>query len=153
LGGCGEHTFGIANVQKRVAANDNIRLRNCNHVVFDHVKFHGAGRALRVQCDKNDPDEINADIPFRHCEVDGGAPPWLFRSDRKDTYYFRLFPAGPRRHRDRGGGQPRASTAAVLISGDERTRNVSLTHCEIVTAHDVYVFGEGMRFHHTGCTT
>ena len=41
-----------------------------------------------------------------------------------------------------------ASTSGVQISGTTRNFGVTVHHCEIINAHDSYVFGDGMQFHH-----
>ena len=41
-----------------------------------------------------------------------------------------------------------AGTSGVQISGTAGCSNVTVHNCEIFNAHDTYVFGVGMRFHH-----
>jgi hypothetical protein len=128
------------NLTMRFGGEDTIRLRNCTDIVFDHVQIRAASRAIRLA---NDLNEKNKFILFKHCEIDGGAPTWFFRSDRKDTYYFRPIPGGPVEDNRLG-----YATGGVLLSGDLCSSDVTVHHCEIVNGHDVYVFGDQMRFHH-----
>ena len=131
------------NLTMRFGGEDTIRLRNCTDIVFDHVKIRATSRAIRLQNDDQNPSEENRSILFKDCEIDGGAPTWFFRSDRKDNYYFRPIPGGPVEDNRLG-----YATGGVLLSGDMRNVHVTVHHCEFVNGHDVYVFGDQMRFHH-----
>jgi len=135
------------NLTVRFGGQDTIRLRNCSDIVFDHVNIRAASRAIRLQNDDKAVTEKNIRILFKHCEIDGGLPPWFFRTDRKDTYYF-----DPANNPDAPTEDIRlnnlgASTGGVLISGGKRTSHVTVHHCEIFNGHDVYVFGDQMKFH------
>jgi hypothetical protein len=128
----------------RFGGEDTIRLRNCFDVLFDHVQIRAASRAIRLQCEAaRHHREANWLITFRHCEIDGGIPTWFFRSDRKDAYRFRPVPGGPVVLNNLG-----YATGGVLVSGDRRSFRITIHHCELTNGHDVYVFGDKMRFHH-----
>jgi hypothetical protein len=130
------------NLTMRFGGIDTIRLRNCADIVFDHITIWAGSRAIRLENDSS--EELNQDIEFKHCEIDGGLPTWFFRSDRKDQYRFRP-----------GPGQPVVTnllghaTGGVLISSDPRARAIAVHHCEILNGHDVAVaFGYSSNFHH-----
>ena len=126
---------------------DTIRLNTCTDIMFDHCRIRSGNRALNLLTG-NAPEERNQDIRVEHCVVDGGIPTWFFRSDRKDEYLM-----GPT-DKDRAVKEETvrnrlgASTSGVQISGTKRNFGVTVHHCEIFNAHDSYVFGDGMVFHH-----
>jgi hypothetical protein len=126
---------------------DTIRLNTCIDITFDHCRIRSGSRALNLLTG-NATEERNQDIRVEHCVVDGGIPTWFFRSDRKDEYLM-----GPT-DKDRAVKEEMvrnrlgASTSGVQISGTKRNFGVTVHHCEIVNAHDSYVFGDGMVFHH-----
>jgi hypothetical protein len=137
------------NLTLRFGGQETIRLRDCCHVAFDHVEIRAASRAILLHAEAG---EANKRIRFRHCTIDGGLPPWFFRSDRKDTYRFTQHdpdaavqpqPVGDPPVNDLG-----RSTTGVLISAGPNAADVGIDHCEIANGHDVYVFGARMRFHH-----
>jgi hypothetical protein len=142
LVGCQHLRF--ENLTLRFGDEDTVRLRNCCDIVFDHVRIRAASRAVRLE---GEADERNVAIRFRHCELDGGLPPWLFRSDRKDNYLFgpddKDAPDEQIRENNLGSG----TTGALISSGAPATR-VTVHHCELRNSHDVFVFGDQMRFHH-----
>ena len=133
------------NLIMRFGGHDTIRLRNCCGIEFDYVNIRAGSRAIRLETDAN---EQNKKIVFKHCEVDGGTPTWFFRSDRKDGYFF-----GPDDDPDAPQDQVQentlgAGTTGVLISSRHGASKVQIHHCMIFNGHDVYVFGDHMRFHH-----
>jgi hypothetical protein len=136
------------NLTVRYGGQDTIRLRNCTDVTFDHVNIRAASRAIRLQNDDDHVNEKNIHIVVKHCEIDGGLPPWFFRTDRKDTYYFDPANNPNAPAEDIKLNNLGASTGGVLISGGKRTSHVTVHHCEISNGHDAYVFGDKMRFHH-----
>jgi hypothetical protein len=137
------------NLTIRFGGQDTIRLRNCADITFDHVNIRAASRAVRLE---GGTDEKNERIRLRHCEIDGGMPTWFFRSDRKDAYRFTPHVRGLNPQPEPQGDPPENllgfSTTAVLVSARYNASNVSIDHCKIFNGHDVYVFGDHMRFHH-----
>jgi hypothetical protein len=139
------HNIQFQNLTLRFGNPDTVRLNSCSDIVFDHCRIRSGSRAIFLPTEDG---RKNENIRIEHCEVDGGLPTWFFRSDRKDTYL-----RGP-------DGQPEATkaelheyklgyaTSGVQISGDAGCVGVVVHHCEIVNAHDSYVFGYGMEFHH-----
>jgi hypothetical protein len=130
------------NLTMRFGGIDTIRLRNCADIVFDHITIWAGSRAIRLENDSS--EELNQDIEFKHCEIDGGLPTWFFRSDRKDIYHYRPVPGGPVEENRLGH-----ATGGVLLSSDPRARAIAVHHCEILNGHDVAVaFGCNSKFHH-----
>jgi hypothetical protein len=141
------HHITFRDLTLRFGSPDTIRLNTCTDITFDHCRIRSGSRAINLLTG-NAEDAKNQDIRVEHCVVDGGIPTWLFRSDRKDEYLM-----GPKDKdqatksevfRNRLG----ASTSGVQISGTKRNSRVTVHHCEIINAHDSYVFGDGMQFHH-----
>ena len=138
------HNIRFENLTMRFGGSDTIRLRDCASISFDHLTIWSASHAIRLQNEKNNPGELNQDIEFKDCEIDGGLPTWFFRSDRKDEYRFRPAPGGPVVRNLLGH-----STGGTLISSDARALRISIHHCEILNGHDIAVaFGDSSVFHH-----
>jgi len=137
------------NLTLRFGNPDTVRLNSCADIVFDHCRIRSGSRALFLLSDHGP----NENIKVEHCEIDGGIPTWMFRSDRKDNYVFST-----------GDDPPDTATATLdelsednlgyATSGVQLSSNTKdcvgmvVHHCEIFNAHDSYVFGERMEFHH-----
>jgi hypothetical protein len=124
---------------------ETVRLKECTDIAFDHCRIRSGSRAISMAAELGRTTE---DVRIEHCEIDGGLPTWFFRSDRKDTYL-----RGPDHKEEATEDEVFEhklgyATSGVQVSGDARCHNVLVHHCEIVNAHDSYVFGTGMRFHH-----
>ncbi|TCM49004.1 hypothetical protein [Kribbella sp. VKM Ac-2568] len=124
----------VTDVMLRFGGENTVVLRDTNDVVFDHVRVLAASRAIRL-------GDGNARTEFRHCEVRGGWPTWLFRGDRKNEYCF--MDNGQRVRNELG-----KHTSSVILSGQGSNTDTQVHHCEFVDGHDLYMFGAGMRFHH-----
>jgi hypothetical protein len=141
------HHITFRDLELRFGNPDTIRLNTCTDIAFDHCRIRSATRAIQLLTG-NSANSWNEDIRIEHCVIDGGIPTWFFRSDRKDEYL--MGPTNKNRavkeetFRNRLG----SSTSDVQISGTARNRGVIVHHCEIVNAHDSYVFGQDMQFHH-----
>jgi hypothetical protein len=135
------HNIQFKSVSVRYGGADTIRLRNCSDVLFDHVDVMAGSRAVLMATGE---DESNERITFAHCRFDGGLPPWTFRSDRKNAYFFDDGTGGPPYAFDELG----YGTNGVLFSGTTQSLATEVHHCEFANAHDVYLFGDSMRFHH-----
>jgi hypothetical protein len=141
------HHITFHDLELRFGNPDTIRLNTCSNIAFDHCRIRSATHAIELLTGNTETD-WNQDITLEHCVLDGGVPTWFFRSDRKDEYL-----TGPTNKdrvpqaetfRNRLG----ASTSNVQISGTARNRHVVVHHCEIINAHDTYIFGQDMEFHH-----
>jgi hypothetical protein len=137
------------NLTLRFGNPDTVRLNNCTDIVFDHCRIRSGSRAIRLQTG-DDADHVNKDIWVEHCVIDGGMPTWVFRSDRKDSYLFG--PDAPDTATATRGelceDNLGYATSGVQLSGTTRSKGVIVHHCEIFNAHDSYVFGDAMEFHH-----
>jgi hypothetical protein len=136
------------NLTLRFGNPDTVRLNNCSDITFDHVRIRSGSRAIRLVVDNDRPNDRVRRIQVAHCEIDGGIPTWFFRSDRKDTYIIGPAGAGPATASEVRVNRLGASTSGVQISGTKGCSDVTVHHCEIFNAHDSYVFGVRMRFHH-----
>jgi hypothetical protein len=129
----------------RFGGQDTIRLRDCCDIEFDHVNIRAGSSAINLHAEEN---EHNKKIVFQHCEVDGGIPTWLFRSDIKNGYSY-----VPAETTNATANQVQentlgAGTTAVLISSGKNASEIQIHHCKIFNGHDTAVFGNQMRFHH-----
>ena len=141
------HNITFRDLELRFGNPDTIRLNTCTNITFDHCRIRSATYAIELLTGNAETD-WNQDITLEHCVIDGGIPTWFFRSDRKDEYL--TGPTNKNRvpkketFRNRLG----ASTSDVQIAGTARNRHVVVHHCEIINAHDSYIFGQDMEFHH-----
>jgi hypothetical protein len=139
------------NLTLRFGSPETVRLRNCSDIVFDHCRIRSGSRALSLHAEL-DMAESNHAISVEHCEIDGGIPTWFFRSDRKDEYIFGPDPPDPdsalATKDELGENRLGHATSGVQLSSSAGSSGVTVHHCEIFNAHDSYVFGDGMEFHH-----
>ena len=102
-------------------------------LVFDHVRFRAS--SLRRAHGRQ-----RTALTFRHCEFDGGKPDWYFRNDGKAQYTFLT---AARRSRTTSASRPCA--ACSFRAPDTGT---TIHHCEFHDAHDLYLGGDDVDFHH-----
>jgi hypothetical protein len=117
----------------RYGGDNTVRLPNVTDVVFDHVRLwtstYGIGMTNVTRA------------TFSHCELNGGMPTWYFRSDRKNEYWFL---------RD---GVPvlnnlgKQTVRSLTVTGSAAADN-TIHHCEFHNAHDLYLGGTNIDFHH-----
>ena len=142
------HHITFRDLTLRFGSPDTIRLNTCTDITFDHCRIWSGSRAIILLTgDAEDSTER-------------GHPGRALRDRRRHSHL--VLPKRPQRcvphGSDRQGpGCPRlkcfgtglaASTSGVQISGTKRNSTVTVHHCEIINAHDSYVFGDGMQFHH-----
>ena len=117
----------------RFGGEYTLRIQRTKSVVFDHMRLLAASHGVRLGG--------NTDAVFRHCEIRGGLPSWYFRSDRKAEYHFKdgdtvvLNPLGKQ-------------TSRALLFGSPENTGTEIHNCEFLDAHDLYLFGQHVRFHH-----
>jgi hypothetical protein len=141
------HHITFRNLELRFGNPDTIRLNTCTNIKFDHCRIRSASRAIRLLTG-NAETAWNEDITLEHCLIDGGIPTWFFRSDRKDEYLTGPTDKNRAPESETFRNRLGASTSDVQISGTTRNRRVVVHHCEIINAHDSYIFGQDMEFHH-----
>jgi hypothetical protein len=102
-------------------------------LVFDHVRIFASTYGVRTG--------TNIGTTFRHCEFDGGKPSWYFRTDGKAEYYF--LEDGVMAL-NRLGKQ----TMRSLFLPSHTDTGTIIHHCEFHDAHDLYLGGSNVDFHH-----
>jgi Right handed beta helix region/Protein of unknown function (DUF1565) len=122
------------NLSIRFGGENTLEIKDTEGVVFDHVRLRASSYGVRV-------GSGNTGLTFRHCEFDGGLPPWYFRTDRKAQYHFKV---GDTVVLNALGKQ----TSRALLFGNADNSGTKLEHCEFVNAHDFYLFGKDVEFHH-----
>ena len=122
------------NLSVRFGGDRTLVLRRTEGIVFDHVRILAASYGVKF-------GRNNTATVFHHCEIRGGVPGWYFRSDRKADYYFI---EGDKVVRNLLGTQ----TSRTLFSGEPENSGIEISHCEFRDAHDVYLFGRDVKFHH-----
>ena len=133
-----------------------LTLRKCQHVVFRKLVFRNSGQqvmrlsgntAIRFEdCVFHQERyfaRFNNDsyISFLHCEFDGGLPPWSFRSEFKDSYFY-VEPDGTIIENN----LVRSTSRAMMGIG--KLDHLEVAYCEFRNAHDLYLGGTNTRFHH-----
>ena len=141
------HHITFRDLTLRFGSPDTIRLNTCTDITFDHCRIWSGSRAIFLLTGDAE-DSKNEDIRVEHCVIDGGIPTWVFRSDRKDVYLMGPTDKDQAVQAEVFWNRLGASTSGVQISGTKRNSRVTVHHCEIINAHDSYVFGDGMQFHH-----
>ena len=82
------------------------------------------------------------DITFSHCQFNGGMPPWYFRTDRKAEYTFLQ------------DGRPvlnnlgKQTISSLIAPSSSPNTGTTIHHCEFHNAHDLYLGGSDLDFHH-----
>jgi hypothetical protein len=128
----------LENLSIRFGGDETMSLSNCKNVVFDHVIFRAARTGVNLAGNAAGP--VTGTV-FQHCEFDGGLPSWYFRTDRKVRYFF--VENGQVIENRLGGG-----TMDLLLFGNLTNAGTEIHHCEFHDAHDVYLHGTCIRFHH-----
>jgi hypothetical protein len=112
-----------------------VAIHDSTDIRLDHVDVLAGNDGIRLRgtCDGT---------ILTHCLVDGGLPPWYFRSDRKDEFHLTtdvddFHPQAP--------GQ---NTMKALLSGTAACSDTIISYCEFVNGHDISTFGTGTRFSH-----
>jgi hypothetical protein len=114
-----------------------VKLEDCTDVRLDHVTVESGSYGAEV-------GKSCHGTVFSHCRVDGGMPSWYFRSDRKDSYFYRA--KGSDGSESVVENSLGASTVRSLMFGADSCTNTTVTHCEFVNGHDVALFGTGFEF-------
>jgi hypothetical protein len=118
----------------RFGGHHTMLLESIEDVVLDHLLLQAATFGIRMGGESRD-------VALRHCELRGGVPTWYFRNDRKAEYFFIL--DGEIVHNNRG-----AQTSDRLLYGNPNNAGIEIANCEFLNAHDVFLHGRGVDFHH-----
>jgi hypothetical protein len=116
----------------RYGGAHTVQLAGAN-IVFDHVRLWASTSGVGLR--------DTTGITFSHCQFNGGMPPWLFRSDIKDEYCF--FQEGTAVRNNLGN-----QTVNRLINPQGTNTGTTIHHCEFHDAHDLYLAGRDVDFHH-----
>ena len=122
----------IRNLSARFGGGRTIRLEASTDVQLDHLDVRAGPYGVQV-------GEDCRDTSISNCHVDGGMPPWFFRSDRKDGYDYRV--GGVKQLNDLG-----SKTVKSLLYGSPSCVRTKITQCEFVNGHDLSLFGQGLEF-------
>ena len=125
----------IENVNVRFGGNRTVRIDGCSEVVLDHVTVWAGAAGVFI-------GEGNNDVHLLNCVLDGGLPPWLFRSDIKDGHKT-LTSDNEIVSDDLAKG-----TLNTLLGGGPTNVRTVFELCEFVGGHDMALFGQGTSFHH-----
>ena len=132
-----------------------LKIQNCSSVLLSNLTVRHGDAAITVEdCDDVSLDHVNVyagndgiklrgtckGMSLAHVLVDGGLPPWYFRSDRKDEFHL----ASDATYKK--AQAPGQNTMKSLLSGTPKCENSTVCNCEFVNGHDVYTFGKGLRF-------
>jgi hypothetical protein len=121
----------------RYGGDNTVRLPNATDLVFDHVRLWTSSYGVGMTNLRRST--------FSHCEFNGGMPTWYFRSDRKAEYTFLQ------------DGHPvqnllgKQTVRSLTVTGSTAADN-TIHHCEFHNAHDLYLGGTNIDFHHNWIT-
>jgi hypothetical protein len=118
--------------------DDSIFIEQVQNLALDHVRIRAATRGIRMTGPKENP---TTNVELAHCEFDGGIPSWYFRTDRKSVYHFR---DGDEIVANNLG----ENTSDRLLFGNPNNAALEIHHCEFRNAHDVFLQGQKVDFHH-----
>jgi hypothetical protein len=110
----------------------SVVIDNCTDVRLDHVEVFAGNDGIRL-------DRTCVGTVISHCLVDGGLPPWHFRSDHKDGFQLKSDP-------DPKGHAPGENTMKTLLRGSPHCQGTKITFCELVNGHDNSLFGRDVEF-------
>ncbi len=111
------------------------RIAGSDHVRLDHVVIQASTYGLVIQNSR--------DVGVWHTRLDGGMPPWSFRSDFKDDYALVLPDGGS----ERDNLVRKTSRALLWVGGD--VQRLEVAYSELAHAHDVYFAGHDSALHHS----
>ncbi|MGH8932033.1 MAG: right-handed parallel beta-helix repeat-containing protein [Egibacteraceae bacterium] len=118
--------------------DDSILITSSQNLTLDHVRIRAATRGIRMG---GPPQNPTRNVVFAHCQFDGGIPSWYFRTDRKSVYHFldgdRVVP-----------NNLGENTSDRLLLGNPNNTAVEIHHCEFFNAHDIFLEGQDVDFHH-----
>jgi hypothetical protein len=104
------------------------------NLVFDHVRFWASTYGVSLGPTTN--------LTFSHCQFNGGMPSWYFRSDRKEEYTF--LQAGLPVLNNLG----KQTVNSLIAPSSSPHTGMTIHHCEFQNAHDLYLGGSNIDFHH-----
>lgn len=115
---------------------ETVRIENSSNISFDGVTIRAGQFGVRTE---------RAPQPrFTNSVLDGGLPPWLFRTDIKEDYVY-IDPVQPQRTLTNTRAK---ATMESLVRGTNDDNGTTFHHCEFVNAHDLYLHGANVDFHH-----
>lgn len=127
----------VAELSIRYGGDRSVVIDHCDHVELDRVEIHASTYGLVIA--NSDGARVTDSV------IDGGIPPWSFRSDFKDDYAF-----------DDAGTPAKNNlvrkTQRTLLMINGRSRDVEIAFSELRNGHDVYLGGESLDFHHNRIT-
>ncbi len=114
--------------------DETVRVESSHDIALDHVEIRAATYGLVIGGSER--------VRVLHSRIDGGIPPWSFRSDFKGDYKFDL--AGG----ERASNNLVRKTQRALLFMAPGNVDVEIAHSELEDGHDIYVAGTRTDFHH-----
>jgi hypothetical protein len=114
--------------------DETVLVQKSSHVRLDHVEIRAATFGLSIIG--------SSKVQVFHSRIDGGMPPWTFRSDFKSRYKF---------ENDEGEVETNnvvRKTQRTLLYMGHGNADVEVAYSELENGHDVYVTGARTEFHH-----
>ena len=167
LGVAGSEHVRVADVSLWHGGDETVRVQGSRDIALDHLEIRAATYGLVIGGSER--------VRVLHSRIDGGIPPWSFRSDFKGSYKIAAGdddrddadgpadepadPAAARRARRAAAAKRREAAAAennnlvrktqrALLYMARRNVDVEIAYCELEDGHDVYVSGTRTDFHH-----
>lgn len=124
----------VRDLTVRGGGDETVRVDGAERVLFDHVSIDAASVGLVVKQSKH--------VTFTHSKIDGGIPPWSFRSDFKAAYKFTDADGAKAEN-----GLVRKTSRGLMYVG-EGVHNLEFSYCELLNGHDIYFGGIDAELHH-----
>ncbi len=121
--------------------DETVRVESSHDVALDHVEIRAATYGLVIASSER--------VRVLHSRIDGGIPPWSFRSDFKGSYKIAdddAADAGDDRAAENNNLVRKTQRALLFMA--RRNVDVEIAYCELEDGHDVYVSGTRTDFHH-----
>ena len=123
------HSVYVNNLAIRHGGGSTVRITRSTDVRLDHLSIHCGRVGIEIT-------EGSRQTRITNTEIDGGMPPWYFRSDRKDGY-------------DLANGDHNSlgeKTVNQPLTCHIGTNDTSIEHCEFVNSHDLQLSGSNVTF-------
>ena len=117
-----------------------LQVLSSRNVTFDRVRIFAGPNGVFM----GDRVHGSTGTVFSNCTLDGGIPPWCFRTDQKSQYRYR-FDSDPAVHVNKVA----EGTSGSLMTGDDLgNQQTEIHHCEFVHGLDLLIVGQSFNFHH-----
>jgi len=131
------HHVQFRHLSFRYGGNETIRIEGSDDVTLDHVEVRASTIGINIATAKR--------TRILHSVVDGGRPPWTFRSDLKEDYHAKApsaFESGI------ASNDLVSKTVESLVTLNGAALETEIAYSTFRNGHDLYFGGQDGDFHH-----